>query len=240
MPWHACAGQCLDDHHQEVSTCARAARYRHSCVARWPTCHAARGAGCRSQHQVMITLWWVRSSGLQLLCWIGWWGPAEEPISVWQGIHACAQPAGIAHPSCRAASAMGRGGIFFSLSGGGCREMCGSMTCNMLCGSPCWLWSRRWPGGRARVRASDWHAVWLVNCQLCTQSLLSEMLDSTCWPGNLFFIPHVANMLLFLATELPNFTAEARCCCRVWHSLIDQCPLPQQQSLWCRCGPVQG
>ena len=43
-----------------------------------------------------------------------------------------------------------RGGGPFALAsgGGGCREMCGSMTCNMLCESLCWPWSRRRPGGK--------------------------------------------------------------------------------------------
>ena len=38
------------------------------------------------------------------------------------------------------------GGRAYSLAS--CREMCGSMTCNMLCGSLCWPRSRRRPGGK--------------------------------------------------------------------------------------------
>ena len=45
----------------------------------------------------------------------------------------------------------GEGPTSFSLLGDGCREVCGNMTCNMLCGSLCWPWSRRGPVERFHI-----------------------------------------------------------------------------------------
>ena len=107
-------------------------------------------------HPVMGSFKWAAASVLAHL--VGTCAGTHLCLAGQLGLaDACAQPAGIAHPSCWAASAMGRAGTSLA----SCTEMYGSMTCKILCGSLCWPRSRRRPGGKVSHWALpyNWAAV---------------------------------------------------------------------------------